>query len=51
MQKKTRRLALAKETVLPLEPSLAPVAGGATENRTCTLNRTCYCTLDRTCLC
>lgn len=56
MHKRTKRLALSKETLRDLaSDQLAKLAGGAeTEDRTCTcdtLDRTCLCTLDRTCLC
>ncbi|HEV7667250.1 MAG TPA: hypothetical protein VGS22_01920 [Thermoanaerobaculia bacterium] len=48
MKRKIQKLALRKETI----HTLGTVVGGAeTENRTCTLDRTCYCTLDRTCYC
>ena len=54
MNKRVKRLALAKETLRELSNErLSLLVGGAeTEDRTCTcdtLNRTCYCTQDRTC--
>ena len=51
MKRKAQKLALHKETIRTLG-AIVPAFGGAeTEDRTCTLDRTCYCTLDRTCYC
>lgn len=51
MKRKIQKLALRKETIQALGTFDAAVGGAETDNRTCTLNRTCYCTQDRTCTC
>ena len=54
-KKSVRKLSLTRETLQKLEKrTLDRVQGQGgfdTEDRTCTLDRTCFCTLDRTCLC
>ncbi len=51
MKRKIQKLALRKETIRALGTLDRVVGGAETEDRTCTLDRTCYCTQDRTCTC